>query len=237
MLEQFGLHVRGQAEAALVGDSLCILVDHHGAEHLLALAPAEHPVGLDALEHAAQQLRDEHTLILLGGAGGLGDVRGLAGPVHRALLRQETRVGDCRVHQPITSISAWSAPAALIACRMEMMSRGPTPSAFNPSTRCCSDTPSCITAMRLPRLSSTWMLVRGTTWVVPVLEKGVGWLTWGVSVTLMVRLPWAIATVEMRTSAPITITPLFSSMITLAGWSGSTLTCSMSVRSDITPPG
>ena len=49
--------------------------------------------------------------------------------------------------------------------------------------------------------------MRGTTCVVPVLEKGEGWLTCGVSVTRMVRLPCAMATVEMRTSEPITITP------------------------------
>ena len=49
--------------------------------------------------------------------------------------------------------------------------------------------------------------------------------------------PWAMATVEMRTSAPITMTPEVWSMITLAGWSGSTLTCSISVSSAITPPG
>src|SRR5476649_2856331 len=112
-------------------------------------------------------------------------------------------------------MSACSASAALIACRMEMMSRGPTPSAFSPSTRCCSETPSWITVILLPLLSSIWMLVRGTTSVVPVWEKGEGWLTCGVSVTLMVRLPWAMAMVEMRTSAPITITPLFSSMMTV----------------------
>src|SRR5215469_14032206 len=61
-----------------------------------------------------------------------------------------------------------------MACRMEMMSRGPTPSAFSPSTRYCRDTPSCTTAILLPLPSSIWMLVRGTSCVVPVLEKGDG---------------------------------------------------------------
>ena len=56
-----------------------------------------------------------------------------------------------------------------------MMSRGPTPSALRPSTRFCKDTPSRITAMRLPRLSSIWILVRGTVWVLPVWEKAEGW--------------------------------------------------------------
>ena len=57
--------------------------------------------------------------------------------------------------------------------------------------------------------------------VLPWLN-GAGWLTCGVSVTVIVRLPWAIATVEMRTSLPITTTPETSSITTLAGASGST---------------
>ena len=48
---------------------------------------------------------------------------------------------QCHRHH-ITSMSAWIAPAALIACRIEIMSRGPMPSALRPSTTCCSDTPS-----------------------------------------------------------------------------------------------
>ena len=63
--------------------------------------------------------------------------------------------------------------------------------------------------------------MRGTVVVVP-LESGPGWLTCGVSVTRIVRLPWAIATVLIRTSSPITIVPLASSMITMAGLSGRT---------------
>ena len=45
----------------------------------------------------------------------------------------------------------------------------------------------------------------------------------------MVRLPWAMATCEMRTSAPITTTPETSSITTLAGDSGSTSRSSTSV--------
>ncbi len=71
----------------------------------------------------------------------------------------------------------------------------------------------------------TSICVRGSTSVVPVRENGAGWLAMGVSVTRMVRLPCAMATVEMRTSAPITITPDCSSITTRAGWSGSTRTC------------
>ena len=57
--------------------------------------------------------------------------------------------------------------------------------------------------------------MRGTTTVVP-LESGAGWLTSGVSVTRMVRLPCAIATVLIRTLAPITMVPLASSITTMA---------------------
>ena len=64
--------------------------------------------------------------------------------------------------------------------------------------------------------------MRGTTWVVPPLENGPGWLTFGVSVTRMVRLPWAMATVLTRTLAPMTMVPLASSITTTAGLSGST---------------
>ena len=55
----------------------------------------------------------------------------------RGFCRDKSRrnVDIGRAH-PITSISACSAPAALIACRMEMTSRGPTPRAFSPSTTC-----------------------------------------------------------------------------------------------------
>src|ERR1700749_2713594 len=66
------------------------------------------------------------------------------------------------------------------------------------------------------------MFVLGTVVVVPVLDNGDGWLTSGVSVTRMVRLPWAMATVLMRTLAPITMVPLASSMTTVAALSGST---------------
>src|SRR5205807_1241949 len=65
----------------------------------------------------------------------------------------------------INSISAWSAPAALIACRMLIMSRGPTPREFRLLTSSCRLTPERITAMRRSLCSSTWILVRGTTTV------------------------------------------------------------------------
>src|SRR5204863_1080149 len=105
----------------------------------------------------------------------------------------------------ITSMSAWIAPAALTACRIAIMSRGPMPSALRPSTNCCSETPSLTTASFLP---SSWTptRVRGVTTVVP-RENGLGWLTCGDSVIVTVRLPWAMATVATRTSRPITMMP------------------------------
>jgi len=61
------------------------------------------------------------------------------------------------------------------------------------------------------------------------LENGRGCETSGYSVMRIVRMPWAIATVLMRTLAPITMTPAGSSITTLATWSGST-----SVRKSMT---
>ena len=62
--------------------------------------------------------------------------------------------------------------------------------------------------------------MRGTTRVRP-RENGAGWLTCGVSLMLTVRLPCATATVETRTSRPITMMPERSSITILAGRSGS----------------
>ena len=65
------------------------------------------------------------------------------------------------------------------------------------------------------------------------LDNGAGWLTSGVSVTRMVRLPWAIATVLIRTLAPITMVPLASSITTMAGLSGSTRRSSSAASASI----
>src|SRR6185437_15048718 len=237
VLEQrFGDGV-GKAEAALVDDLLAVFVEHQRAEHRFALAAAERAVGRDAFEHAAEHLRNHHGFELLCRLFRSRRVRGGVRRDDVGRLGHRHRAGDGEVGtHPITWISACSAPAALIACRIEMMSRGPTPSAFRPSTSFCKLTPPLeSTAMRLPLLSSTEMVVRGTTLVSPPLENGSGWLTSGASLTLMVKLPCAMATVETRTSAPITITPEVSSMMTFAGWSGSTFTCSTSVSRPITP--
>src|SRR5581483_124674 len=101
--------------------------------------------------------------LVLAGAGG-----NLMG---KRMVHGNRREADRGGHH-ITSISAWIAPVALIACRIEIKSRGPTPSAFSPSTRSESDTPSCTTPSLVPS-SCTPILVRGTTLVRP-RENGPG---------------------------------------------------------------
>ena len=101
-------------------------------------------------------------------------LRAFASPIEDERSAESTRT-DARHH--ITSMSAWMAPAALIACRITMRSRGPMPSALRPSTICCSDTPSWTSASFLPSsCTPTW--VRGTMTVRP-RENGAGWLTCG----------------------------------------------------------
>src|SRR5262245_5889508 len=152
------------------------------------------------------------------------------GRAQRATARSEAERG--RHH--ITSMSAWMAPEALMACRMEIMSRGPMPSALRPSTSCCSDMPSLTSARPLPS-SRTLTRERGTTTVWP-RDNGAGWLTSGRSEMVTVRLPCATATVDTRTSRPMTIMPERSSITILPARSGSICSCSISVSSDTTLP-
>ena len=60
-----------------------------------------------------------------------------------------------------------------MACKMLIMSRGPTPNAFMLRTRSCNVTERCRMPSRRSFWSSIEMLVRGTTWVVP-LDSGTG---------------------------------------------------------------
>ena len=83
-------------------------------------------VGLEGGEHLLRQRVEEHALEILGLlaqllAGGVGVDDGRNGADHH-----------------ITSISACSAPVALIAWRMAIRSRGEMPSALRPSTSSCS---------------------------------------------------------------------------------------------------
>src|SRR5579859_7468019 len=230
----------GDPKAAGLGGGLAVLVDQDRAEHFLALSAAEHGVFSDALEHVREHLRHEHAGELL---GGLGDVLARSGRRIERLALGHGQVGlggeglrSGRAQHHITSISACSAPAALIACRMVIRSRGPMPSALRPETSSCRVMPAGSTANFLSAPSSTWMSVRGTVTVVPPEENGVGCDTCGVSVMRMVRLPWAMATVLMRTFSPITMVPVRSSITTLAIWSGWTRSCSMSVSSATVSP-
>src|SRR6185312_9541461 len=136
--------------------------------------------GLHALEHGIEKdtlevARRSHRL-RLGRRVDLGrSSRALCAGEQIGGGKTRSGKGEGGVHH-ITSMSAWIAPAALIACRMAIRSRGPMPSAFRPSTSCCSETPSRTTANFLPS-SCTPMRVRGTVTVVPPRENGVGWLT------------------------------------------------------------
>ena len=61
-------------------------------------------------------------------------------------------------------------------------------------------------------------------------EKACGWLTCGDSEMVTVRFPCATATVDTRTSRPMTMMPERSSMTIFAASSGSTCSCSISVN-------
>src|SRR3546814_2948753 len=63
--QDFTLHRIGDADAAGLGDRLAVFLHHHGTEHLLALAAAEQAVGVDALEHRGEHLREKEGLEFL----------------------------------------------------------------------------------------------------------------------------------------------------------------------------
>src|SRR5690606_2236134 len=104
----------------------------------------------------------------------------------QALDRAGQVDGDDQVAHHITSISACRAPAARMAWRMEIMSRGLTPRAFRPLTRSDREALSATILSSRPRSSSMKTSDCGTTTVWPS-EKGAGWLTAGDSWMLMVR--------------------------------------------------
>src|SRR3954451_12908327 len=175
--------------------------------------------GINGIEHRLQQLADCHCLEVLCGLGQSGWIgcastkRGAGATDGRSLWQGRQRRGGNFCHR--TSRSACRAPAALIACRMLIMSRGLTPSELRPATRSRNVTLVLRTPSFLLLPSSIWISVRGTTVVRP-WPNGLGWLTSGVSVTRIVRLPCAIATVLIRTLAPMTMVPLALSTTTLA---------------------
>src|SRR5690606_33015932 len=121
-------------------DHLADLLDIEVAPHALGLAAAEQSAGADALEHVSEHLRDELRLELLGGpahrlaiAAGGGRLDGVAPLLGDTLAAGEAQLGGGRQlresghsRAPVqrTSSSACRAPAALMACRIEIMSRG-----------------------------------------------------------------------------------------------------------------
>src|SRR5262249_29337296 len=150
------------------------------APHAHGGAAAERPLAVDAGEHLAEHRVEKHRLEVLRGRARLGVERGdgaRCGGGRAAGAGRRERAERGAHH--ITSMLAWIAPAALIACRIAIMSRGPMPRALRPSTSCCSDMPSLTTASFLPS-SCTPTRERGTTTVCP-RENGAGWLTCGVS--------------------------------------------------------
>src|SRR6195256_2160791 len=237
------------SDAAGLGEGFRILFRQHRAPDAGAGRVAERAIAFDAGGHLREHRVQEHRFEVGCGRLGLGlglrrDFRQRLGErwIRAALEQRHRRLGghaavgavdQARTHH-ITSMSAWIAPAALIACRMPIRSRGPMPRPLRPSTSCCSETASFTSANFLPS-SVTPMLVRGVTTVRP-RDSGLGWLTCGLSEIVTVRLPCATATVATRTSRPITMMPERSSMMILAARSGSTCNCSISVRKATTLP-
>src|SRR5258707_13299963 len=242
------IDVVGASDAAGLGEGFRILFGEHRAPHAGARRIAERAFALDAAGHLRKHRIEKHRLEI--GRGRLGlllrlrrnfgqrirqfTIRTAIDHRHHGFGGHAAGVVDQAALHHITSISAWIAPAALIACTMPIRSRGPIPSPLRPSTSCCSDTPSFTSANFLPS-SETLTLLFGVTTVRP-RDSGLGWLTCGLSEIETVRLPWATATVATRTSRPITMMPERSSITIRAARSGSTCNCSISVRKATTLP-
>src|SRR3982074_3788342 len=247
--DQRAIDVDGNSDAAGLGEGFRILLRQHRAPYAGARRIAQAAFAFDAAGHLREHRIEKHRLEIGRGRLGLGLRlrRNLRQRIGELIIRPAVEhrhhgfgghaagvaVDQAGLHH-ITSMSAWIAPAALLACRMPIGSRGPMPRPLRPSTSCCSETPSFTTASFLPS-SETLTLLRGVTPVRP-RDSGLGWLTCGLSEIVTVRLPCATATVATRTSRPITMMPERSSITILAARSGSTCTCSISVRKATTLP-
>src|SRR4051812_15209918 len=152
----------GDADAAAAGDGLGVFVDLERAEHAFAAAAAERAVARHGIEDRLQHLGDEHLLELGARLARLLDAAGHARRTAKIHALDRGSLEAERAHHS-TSISAWRAPAALMACRMAIMSRGPMPSALRPFTSSCKVTLAGSTASRRCEFSSTSISVRGTT--------------------------------------------------------------------------
>src|SRR5712671_5330807 len=161
----------GNSDAAGLGEGFRIFFRQHRTPHPGARRVAERAVALDAAGHLRKHRIQKHRLKVLRLAAQLflrfrrDFCQGLVEQRIRTVDRRCPRESGDAVHH-ITSMSACIAPAALIACRMPIRSRGPMPRLFKPSTSCCSETPSFTTASFLPS-SETPTLERGVTTVRP----------------------------------------------------------------------
>src|SRR5690606_25068220 len=222
--DQFAHQLVGQAEAAVLGHGAGQLFGLHRAPGFFPETAAEILVvgAFEAGEHFLGQHGEEDAF----------EVFRLL-PQVRVLAGRQAGADAGGIHHS-TSISAGRAPVALIACRMAMRSRGEMPSALRPSTSCCSVTDSCTTC----RAVSVWLTLRSVLGSIAVRpgENGAGCTTSGFSAMVTVRFDWATATLETRTSWPMTMMPAFSSMTMRAAWSVCATSVSLSVsRSPILP--
>src|SRR6185437_10596896 len=174
MGEETAVDLVGDADAAGLGERFGVFVGQERAPYPDRTLAAERSLAIDAGEHLLERGVEEHRLEVLCGAlrFGFAFERGLRIRARRVGDRRQCNGEIERAGHHITSISAWIAPAALIAWRMVIRSRGPMPSALRPSTICCNDTPSLTSASFLPS-SRTPTRVRGTTVVRP-RENGAG---------------------------------------------------------------
>src|SRR5207237_329627 len=144
------LPILGVAERAVTLHAAGHLREHRVEEHGLEIGRGRLGFGLRFWRYFGQGVGEIEIGMRLGHGRGA-----------RHAQRNATAVGiDEGGGHYITSMSASMAPAALIACRMLIRSRGPMPRPLRPSTNCCSDTPSLTTANFLPS-SVTPTLVRG----------------------------------------------------------------------------
>src|SRR5262245_30593388 len=118
MLEELIVDVRGDADPATPGEGLGVFVGQKRTPDFERAAAASMPVAVHACEHLLEHRIEEHRLEFLRSGFRLGLCD--RGRVLRSLLVAElarwSESGRCDHY--ITSISAWIAPAALIACRM-----------------------------------------------------------------------------------------------------------------------
>src|SRR4030081_2500770 len=182
--EQRLVDLVGDSHAARLDEILGVFLGQERAPGGDAGAVPERALGSDAGEHVLEHGIDEGDfeilclLMQLGVRRRFGARRGEPASYDGV----EVRGGDGRegAGHHITSMSAWMAPAALIACRIEMRSRGPMPSALRPSTSCCSDTRTSRPITMMPERLSMMILA----------ERSGSICSCSISVSKATTLPW-----------------------------------------------